>query len=369
MVKRIRTDAADISMEYANSDSETDREVPAQKSRRKYDGAVKCRVKYKPSWAKDYPVKAVLNDCYSFFCIPRGKSVSCQHQALRNVKVHCELDTHRKKLEAGKKSHSIRGFLSKPGNSGSDVIKAEVMVTTFLVQHNLPIATADHLGPLFKEISPDSKIAAEYASGRTKTSAILNVALGPHCHKYLVEHCNSHPFSLGIDGSNDTGLNKMNPVTIRIFDINRSKMVTSHFFDMCVNSGVDGGKAATIFDVMDEKFTKDGIPWLNAISLSVDNTNAMIGCNNSIASHCKAKNQSIFIRGCPCHLAHLAATAANISFTEAICVNVEDVLINLYYWFDKSSKHKGKLAEYFEFCDQEYHQVCNLSLAFLGTLY
>lgn len=51
----------------------------------------------------------------------------------------------------------------------------------------------------------------------------------------------------------------MNPVTIRIFDINRSKMVTSHFYDMCVISGVDGGKAAAIFDVMDQKFTKDGM--------------------------------------------------------------------------------------------------------------
>ena len=79
MAKRIRTDAADISMEDSNSDSETDREEPAQKSGRKYDGAAKYRVKYNPSWAKDYPVKAVLNDRYSFFCIPCGKSVSCQH--------------------------------------------------------------------------------------------------------------------------------------------------------------------------------------------------------------------------------------------------------------------------------------------------
>ena len=99
------------------------------------------------------------------------------------------------------------------------------------------------------------------------------------------------------------------------------------------------------------------MPWLNAISLSVDNTNAMIGRNNSIASRCKTRNQSIFISGCPCHLAHLAATVANDSFTEVIDVNVEDVLIDLYYWFDKSSKRKGKLAEYFEFCDQEYQQV------------
>ena len=87
----------------------------------------------------------------------------------------------------------------------------------------------------------------------------------------------------------------------------------------------------------------------------------------------KMKNQSIFISGCPCHLVHIAATAANDSFTEVIDVNVEDVLIDLYYWFDKSSKHKRKLAEYFEFCDQEYRiasvKACHLPLAFFGMLY
>eukprot|EP00794_Sanderia_malayensis_P002539 gene2539-2936_t len=34
-------------------------------------------------------------------------------------------------------------------------LKAEVMVTNVLLQHNLPIATADHLGPLFGSIFPD----------------------------------------------------------------------------------------------------------------------------------------------------------------------------------------------------------------------
>ena len=104
------------------------------------------------------------------------------------------------------------------------------MVTNFLVQHNLPIATADHLGPLFKAIFPDSQIASKYAAARTKTTAILNAAMGPHCHQSLVEHCHSHPFTLGTDGSNDSRLLKMNPVTIRLFDIKKSKKVTNHFF-------------------------------------------------------------------------------------------------------------------------------------------
>ena len=157
---RNRINMAKRGGDFSIQDSNSDQEEPTEKIGRKYDGAAKYRVKYNPSWAKEYPVKAVDNDRYSFFCIPCGKSVSCHHQGLRDVKVHCERDTHRRRVEEEKKSHSIRRFLSKPVNSGTNVIKAEVIITNFLVQHNLPIAAADHLGPLLKEIFPDSKICS-----------------------------------------------------------------------------------------------------------------------------------------------------------------------------------------------------------------
>ena len=32
-------------------------------------------------------------------------------------------------------------------------------------------------------------------------------------------------------------------------------------------------------------------------------------------------------------------------------------MCGLLYWFDKSTKRKGKLLEYFDFCDQEYQAV------------
>ena len=32
-------------------------------------------------------------------------------------------------------------------------------------------------------------------------------------------------------------------------------------------------------------------------------------------------------------------------------------MIDLYYWFDKSVKQKGKLREYFEFCNQKYQGI------------
>lgn len=331
----------------------------SSKRTRKFDGAAKYSASYNPEWAKTYPVRAVANNKKMFHCIPCNKNIHCSHMGVRDIVLHCGRDVHKANVEKMKNQASLNSFVRKPSESSLEkkTLKAEVMVTNFLVQHNLPIATADHLGPLFKAIFPDSQIASKYAAARTKTTAILNIAMGPHCHQSLVEHCQSHPFTLGTDGSNDSGLLKMNPVTIRLFDVKKSKKVTNHFFDICTTTGEDCGKAYAIFDAINSKFDEDSVPWSNAVSLSVDNTNAMIGIRNSVASRCKEKNPSIFIAGCPCHLAHLVASEANDAFTEVSGMNIESIVVDLFYWFDKSSKRKGKLSTYFEFCDQEYQQV------------
>ena len=80
-----------------------------------------------------------------------------------------------------------------------------------------------------------------------------------------------------------------------------------------------------------EKFESDSVPWVNAVSLNVDNTNATIGTHNSTVSRCKGKNPSDFISGCPCHLAHLVASEANYSLTKIAGINIEDVVIDLFY--------------------------------------
>ena len=58
---------------------------------------------------------------------------------------------------------------------------------------------------------------------------------------------------------------------------------------------------------------------------------------------------------------------ANDAFSQHIGLNVEDVVVDLFYWFDKSSKRKGKLKEYHEFCNQEYREVLkHLSVRWLS---
>ena len=89
----------------------------------------------------------------------------------------------------------------------------------------------------------------------------------------------------------------------------------------------------------------------------VTNTKAVVGKRNSVASRFLEKNPNVFISGCPCHLAHIATSNVNDAFSKCIGLNVEDVCVDSYYWFDKSTKRKGKLLEYFDFCNQEYHAV------------
>lgn len=96
---------------------------------------------------------------------------------------------------------------------------AEVKIANLLVQHNISLlAVTDHLSPVFKDIFPDNDTAKGFASARTKTTCIINGSLAPH-------------YRIAVDGSNDTGLEKMNPMTVRHFDDTQGEVVN---FWICV---------------------------------------------------------------------------------------------------------------------------------------
>ena len=65
---------------------------------------------------------------------------------------------------------------------------------------------------------------------------------------------------------------------------------------MCLTEGEDAGKALKLFEAIEESFEADEIPWNNCASLSVDNTNAMVGKQNSVASRFLQTNPNIYWR-------------------------------------------------------------------------
>ncbi len=142
-----------------------------------------------------------------------------------------------------------------------------------LVQHNIPLALADELTPLFRDVFSDSEIAKNFSSKRTKTACMINGAIAPFFQQALVECMKSNSFAVAIDGSSDSGIEKMNPLTVRIFDINRG-VVCTQFLDMCMSSS---STAEGIFAKMQEVLSTHSISWNNCVGIGVDNTSVNMG--------------------------------------------------------------------------------------------
>uniref|UniRef100_H3A908 HAT C-terminal dimerisation domain-containing protein n=1 Tax=Latimeria chalumnae TaxID=7897 RepID=H3A908_LATCH len=172
----------------------------------------------------------------------------------------------------------------------------------------------------------------------------------------LVSQMKNEPYLLSVDGSNDTGLEKMNPLTVIIFYPQRH-IVTTHLLDLCLTTGIHAATAEGIFSKIDEKMTSHEIPWQNCVGFSVDNTSVNLGKNNSIKAQVQGKNKSVYFMGCPCHIIHNTASTGASEFSKVSGFDVEDFCIDCYYYFDKSTKQKSSLEDFCMFCDVEYRQI------------
>ena len=174
---------------------------------------------------------------------------------------------------------------------------------------------------------------------------MINGALAPECHKSLVTTMQEEPFSLSTDGSNDNGLEKMNPLSVRIFDI-KKRCVSTQLLDMCLTSGPDAGKAACIFEKIDEVMVSNNIHWINCLAFSLDNTSVNLGKHNSIKTRVTQKNPETFFMGCPCHIVHNTAEKGAQVFSDVSGFQLEKLLVDIYFWFDKSTQRKAGLEDY-----------------------
>ena len=110
-------------------------------------------------------------------------------------------------------------------------------MATLLAECNVPLAFADKLSSVINEVF-DCKVAKNFSSKRTKTACILNGAFAPDLKRSLVEKLRTSAFSMAMDGSNDTGVEKMNPLTVKLYDVNRSKVTNTY---VCCHSAYPHG--------------------------------------------------------------------------------------------------------------------------------
>ena len=113
-------------------------------------------------------------------------------------------------------------------------------------------------------------------------------------------------------------------------------------------------KDATIVVValLDRKWTWWLRPWSGSM-WHIANCNVMIGKNNSVLSWVKAQAPYIYSVGCPSHLVNICAKTA----AKELSLSPEELLIDIYYYFEKSSKRREDLKEFQDFCNVAQQRV------------
>ncbi|GBN12322.1 hypothetical protein AVEN_250723-1 [Araneus ventricosus] len=300
------------------------------------------RKEYSEKWPYLIPGKegyARCSVCNTEFSITHGGKDDCRR--------HVSGPKHSDLVKAQLQQQSISNFYpSKLEENG--VIKAETLFVRFLIEHNIPLAASDHSGVLFTRMFPDSDIAKKFSCGHTKTHAIAAVTAETYREK-LVNKLRSGLFSLSTDGSNDISDKKLYPLVINFFDDEKGQVVTS-LLSLSESSNNTG---EGIFNFIDAEFQKFQLKWENCIAFGADNTNTMAGCNKGVLGLFKKKQPNLKFIGCPCHLIHLAAQKA----TNSLAVDVEGILIKLFYYLEKSSKRKSEFKNCQVLSDVKIHKI------------
>ena len=134
-----------------------------------------------------------------------------------DVKRHIESKKHKYSTKTMKSQSSMVSF-AKRDTLDDQVTNAELYFTTYMAEHNLSFLAADHFTKVCKVMFPDSKIALGYASGRTKTTAIVKHALAPAVNLKVIQECQTSPFTILCDGGNDQWGKKYFAIMVKYWD-------------------------------------------------------------------------------------------------------------------------------------------------------
>ena len=110
------------------------------------------------------------------------------------------------------------------------------MHTSFIVQHNFSDGRPS-CSYVQQNVSRLKDLAQKFRCAQTKTTAILNNTIRTALHESLVTYMQNRPFSICNDGCSDSGIKKMNPVCVNIFDAKNSSELQTKFYDILLPQG------------------------------------------------------------------------------------------------------------------------------------
>ncbi len=294
---------------------------------------------FKTEYSQRYPVlTASMRGVHFAHCSVCKSDFSVSSSGIYDCATHVNGKRHKQLAAETAKQQCMDTFVGKPSLSDIEhhTLSAELMFSRFIVEHNLPIAVADHATKLFGQMFPDSDIAKKFKCGHAKTTALICMQSADRS-RGIADDIGSQPFTVCTDGSNDQS-DKFYPVIVRYVDPQGS--VKSGLLHVpTVDEPSCTGE--NIFNTVTEKLREHGLSWENCLALGADNANVMSGKKNGVIGHIRRVSEHTFFAGCPCHLMHLAAKYA----ANPLPCQITDRLVDIYYYLKHSAKRQCELSD------------------------
>lgn len=190
--------------ETAESESNSDSEPHPEKSIASSHHVKKKNYahKFKLKWMEDPAYNSWLNvskrgSTYFHCKICSGDYVG----GIVAIKKHGNRNKHLKKAAAVKIQPPISKLATKSVNIEKKTKEVKVLITSFLVEHNIAIAVVDHLVQLLKRTALDfgEEVLKNISCNRTKCTAIIKNVTGAYGLDVLVNKLKHNKFSILID--------------------------------------------------------------------------------------------------------------------------------------------------------------------------
>lgn len=305
------------------------------------------RESYKQEWPCFKPSAKGPN--YAF-CSTCRVDICIAHAGRDDCRRHVASKKHSEYTKLLKDNVSVASMFKSNSEETENlkVMRAEAFMIDQIVDMNLPISSADSFSKTYKVMFPDSVIAKKFSCARTKTSAVLD-HMAKVTHQSLKDRLKNQPFTISTDGSNDSK-SKLYPVVVRTFDEVAGEVRSDL---LSVPECKDSATGENIFKLLDAELQSNNIPWTNCLSLGCDNANVMTGMKKGVFAFVKKEHKSVALSGCVCHLIHIAAEKAASCFP----FSIDNILVNIFYYLDKSSKRQTNLAKLQEVYNTEQRKI------------
>ncbi|XP_075161555.1 E3 SUMO-protein ligase KIAA1586-like [Haematobia irritans] len=288
----------------------------------------------KEEWVRDPDYKSwlILEDG-TFSCTLCGKKLKVS-SGKNDLQKH-KMSKKHSDAEAATISNqpSIRSVFSGEDN---ETKKIEIMLSFFLVEHNISFKTMDHLSKVLKASVTDSHSVNNISIGRTKATAIVKNVIGEQQQQSLSKLLNSNYFSLCIDGATDITKKKVLYLVVRVC-INFE--ILDLFFGLL---DVENGDAESLFNAVKDYFAEKKVDYKKRIiGFGADGEATMTGKRNSVASRFKKEIPHLFVIKCVCHSLALCSSKAALRLPSS----VETLTRQIYNYIAESPKRINTFAE------------------------